>query len=424
MAEIPDAAGIRRAPLYNSPRLRVIMADHDLRALIGTTPGNVGYLADHIGWAQQSYSDVESFAILSFEPSESVDVVLTRQDNTYYAAFGGTGGRVGSYGGAPALRLPDGTAALTEEEIRYLALHESGQRHRSGAEAVAAALRERGITSGRIGMDTGGCSAASLAALRELLPGCEFLPAGEAFLMARLVKTPAELGRMRDAALLNEMAVDAALVNARSGVSERAVAATWRAEVARGGGSWHWFHIGSGRRSAFIFPATDKTLSAGDVVIIDGGLRLGNYFSDIGLCLVIGEPPQDIRRNWEIVYSAFADGLERIRAGVTAPEIFDAIVAGMRARGWDDFTPPHVGHTIGIEPREFPYTLGPARSYSNPFLPDTSAIPLPASSVINVEIPVGELGVCGYQIEKTLVVTPDGYEELIPQERDIRVLDV
>ena len=419
-----DRAGAtRRTVLYNGPRLRAIMADHDLRALIGTTPENVGYLADHVGWAQQTYRDVESFVILSFEPSESVDVVLTRQDNTYYATFGGTGGRVESYGGAPALRLPDGGAALTEEEVRYLALHESGRRNRSGADAVAAALRERGITSGRVGVDPVGCSAATLAALSDLLPSCEFLPAGDAFLMARLVKTTAELERMRDAALLNETAMDAALANAGAGVSEREIAATWRAEVARGGASWQWFHIGSGRRSAFIFPPTDKTLAAGDVAVIDAGLRLGNYFSDIGLCLVVGEPSERVRKNWEIVYQAFADGLERIRAGVTAPEIFDAIVAGMRARGWDDFSPPHVGHTIGIEPREFPYTLSPARSYSNPFLPDTSAIPLPASSVINVEIPVGELGVGGYQIEKTLVITPDGYEELVPQPRNIRVLD-
>jgi Xaa-Pro dipeptidase len=423
VAEDRDAAATRRAVLYNGPRLRVIMADHNLRALIGTTPENVGYLADHVGWAQQSYRDVESFAILSFEPSESVDVVLTRQDNTYYATFGGTGGHVESYGGAPALRLPDDTAALTEEEIRYLALHQSGGRNRSGAEAVAAALSNRGITSGRIGVDTGGCSAATLAALRELLPGCELLPAGEAFLMARLVKTTAELGRMRDALLLNEVAVDAALANARPGVPEREIAATWRAEVARGGASWQWFHFGSGRRSAFIFPPSGKTLAAGEVIVIDAGLRLGNYFSDTGLCVVIGEPSSGIRKDWEIVLQAFADGLERIREGVTAPEIFDVIVAGMRARGWDDFAPPHVGHTIGIEPREFPYTLGPARFYSNPFLPGTSAIPLPAGSVINVEIPVGELGKGGYQIEKTLVVTPAGYEELAPQGRDIRILD-
>lgn len=53
MAE--DRAGAtRRSALHNGPRLRAIMADHDLRALIGTTPENVGYLADHVGWAQRT----------------------------------------------------------------------------------------------------------------------------------------------------------------------------------------------------------------------------------------------------------------------------------------------------------------------------------------------------------------------------------
>jgi len=44
--------------------------------------------------------------------------------------------------------------------------------------------------------------------------------------------------------------------------------------------------------------------------------------------------------------------------------------------------------------------------------------------VINVEVPYYEIGYGGFQIEYTLLVTPSGYELLIPAERKLLVTDL
>jgi Xaa-Pro aminopeptidase len=398
------------------------MAEHDLVALVAATPDNVGYLTGHHGWAQQVYRGLESFGVLTAGTPDEADLVCTRQDNTYYAGHPGNAARLFSYGGTPALVVPDGYVPATAEEAVYLDLHRSAAQHRSAADALVAALTGRSVRSGRVGVDMRGCSEATRAQLAAALPGCTFVDASDLFFMIRLVKTPAELDRMRAAAQLNEDALGVALADLKPGATEAQVAALWRAEVARAGGTWLWFHFGSGTRSSFIFPPSPRRLESGDLFVIDSGLVHDNYFADTGICGSIGEPGERARREWAIVESAFARGLAQVREGVTAQEIYDAVVAGFHEQGWASFRPPHVGHTIGAEAREFPYTLSPESRFNRPFLPPTSEIPLPANATINVEIPVGELGYGGYQIEKTLVVTPDGYEELIDQPRGMLVV--
>jgi len=78
-----------------------------------------------------------------------------------------------------------------------------------------------------------------------------------------------------------------------------------------------------------------------------------------------------------------------------------------------------VGHTIGIEAREFPFELGAPKRLSSPFLPETTDIPLEEKMVINVEIALVELGFGGIQIEHTLVLKSGGFEFIVPQEREL-----
>ncbi|MFQ5693875.1 MAG: aminopeptidase P family N-terminal domain-containing protein, partial [Nitrospinota bacterium] len=205
---------------YNKARILELMREHDLTAIIGTTLENVTYLTGHVGWAQRVYRARKCHALLTSDPGAGTDLIMNRADNTYYAAYGGHAENVYCYGGQAYHVTPEGYEPGDEEFRRYLELHESGGRHKTLLDALLAALKNRGVTRGRIALDEEGCTEALFAALREKLPACEFLPGSGLFLMARLVKTDEELDRLRAAARVNEDAIAEVFGFVREGVSE------------------------------------------------------------------------------------------------------------------------------------------------------------------------------------------------------------
>ena len=78
-----------------------------------------------------------------------------------------------------------------------------------------------------------------------------------------------------------------------------------------------------------------------------------------------------------------------------------------------------VGHTIGIEAREFPFEFTAPKKLSSAFLPETSDVPLQENMVINVEVALVELGMGGIQIEHTLRIKKNGFEFMTAEPRDL-----
>ncbi len=408
--------------LLNKERALALMKEHGVAAMIGTTHENVTYLTGHVGWAQRVYRARKSCALMTGEPAAGTDLIMNRADNSYYAAYGGFAERVYVYGGQAYHIEPEGFVPGDGEMKRYLELHESGGRHKTILDALLAALQARGLRGGRVALDEEGCPPALFDALREKLPGCEFLPGSGLFLMIRLVKTAEELERLRQAARVNEEAIGEVFRFLRAGVAEEEAARVWRQAVARPGGMWHWFHFNSGPRSVFIFPPTGRKLQRGDLFMFDAGLFYQNYNADTGACGSIGEPSARAKREWKAIEEGFHEALEVIRAGCTGGQIYRALLKGIQSR-FPEFDAPFAGHTIGLEAREFPFILAEETRHSQPFLPPTSEIPLPTDSVINVEAPIGTFGFGGYQIEYSVVVKENGWEPLIPQDRRFRIIE-
>ena len=107
---------------------------------------------------------------------------------------------------------------------------------------------------------------------------------------------------------------------------------------------------------------------------------------------------------------------------MTVSTLYAAAVEAVRQNGLPDYDGTFAGHTIGLEAREFPYTVGPTEKLNDHFLPPTSDIPLEVGTVLNLEVPCGVFGTGGMQIEYSLIVTASGYEFLVPQERHLEVV--
>ncbi|MGH7888171.1 MAG: M24 family metallopeptidase, partial [Candidatus Binatia bacterium] len=101
--------------------------------------------------------------------------------------------------------------------------------------------------------------------------------------------------------------------------------------------------------------------------------------------------------------------------------VLDGLNRGIKAGGVDQHK-DFVGHTIGIEAREFPFEFAAPKKLSSPFLPDSTDVPLQEKMMINVEVALIEMGYGGIQIEHTLLVTKDGFEFITAGKRELLVV--
>ncbi len=122
--------------LLNKDRALALMEEHDLAAIVGATLENVTYLTGHVGWAQRVYRSLQSYALMTSDPGAGTDLIMTRSDNTYYAAYGGYAENVYSYGGKSALIIPEGFTPPDDEQLAYLELYDSGCRYKHILDAL------------------------------------------------------------------------------------------------------------------------------------------------------------------------------------------------------------------------------------------------------------------------------------------------
>ncbi|MDP6278875.1 MAG: Xaa-Pro peptidase family protein [Nitrospinota bacterium] len=401
--------------LFNRERALEFMTEFGLDALLATTRHNVLYLSGFQGWAQYTYGDAttETFAIFFRDTGVAPALIVSRQDETYYSATGSWIEDVRGYGPRSALDIEPGEQGATDEERNYLSLiGEGAPREANSVDALVRVLSERGISTGNIAIDNEGIRPASRASLEAAFPDISFHDGANLFRLIRLQKTAEEVERLRAAATLNEEALSAFHAELAVGKTEREIASHYYRIVAAGGGKWSWFHLGGGRRSASIFPPSERPFQADDGFFFDAGMRLEHYCGDVGCCGSFGEPGVERKAQWDAIQAGLKEAFETIRAGVKPSEIFRAAVAGARKAGLPNYNGAFCGHTIGIEARELPYTLSEPTPLTDPFLPESSDIPLPAGAVLSVELPSGKFGEGGVHAEYTVLVTETGMEHL------------
>ena len=406
--------------LLHRERAIDLMRRHNIDVLLATTPENVTYLTGHIGRRQYSCVSPLSFGVFTLSDG-AIDLVVGGTDLSYYASRPGFANVVRGYGALPGLAVEPGYTPVGEEARRFFEFLGSERRSPTAMDARAAAARERGLVGARLAVDQPAGSPL-LGLLSEQCGGSTILPAINLFRMIRLVKTSAELECMRRAAELNEHAIACLSDELHQGTRELDLAALWRARVAGAGALPAWFYFGAGERSAWFVPPTNRRLEPGDMFVYDCGLVLDGYNADTGCCGSVGRPSRTDQRRFDAIFAALEDAIGLVREGAIGSEIYETLVATARRCGFPEFDSSFAGHTLGLEARDLPFVLAPRVDLHDIFLPDTSDMPLPAGTVLNVEAPMGLLGHCGYHIERTILVTSDGHLDLIAQPR--RLLQV
>jgi Xaa-Pro aminopeptidase len=272
-------------------------------------------------------------------------------------------------------------------------------------EILTPILAERGLLSGRIGVDQANISFVN--AMQRHLPDLELADGDTVMQKARLVKSDVEIEIIEEACAIGDSVTQRALDETKAGRRELEVA---------GDAMQTLFYLG-GEMAHVITPfvasgehmspphrlATDKIIRNQDLCFIDIGAMWNGYFSDIGRTTIVGKPSREQQKIYTAVYEGLMAGVEKMRPGFTNQDAADAIIEKVGDHGLaDHLFSLFIGHGIGAGANEPPY-IGES-------LPGATTYDFVPNMVFAVEPLVwvpGVRGGGGVRIEDMVLITED-----------------
>jgi Xaa-Pro dipeptidase len=288
---------------------------------------------------------------------------------------------------------------LAEAEVRYWNEDESPYR------LVAQGLKDRGLSTGTLGMDESTrfvfSHGVGMAASQVRITSATPVTAG-----CRMMKSGHEIELMRLAAKVTLTAYAAAYSALREGMTqhdfEDLVAAAHRQLGFEGEAE-----IQVGEYSALPHGSiTPQVIRDGAILLMDGGCKVEGYVSDISRTFVLGKPADKMRKVFDIVHRAQTTALGAARPGVPAQEVDAAarkvITDAGYGPGYKYFT-HRLGHGMGMDGHEWPYLV---HGDTLPLRPDMTFSDEPGIYIR------GEFGV---RLEDDMHITENGAELFTPQ---------
>jgi Xaa-Pro aminopeptidase len=225
----------------------------------------------------------------------------------------------------------------------------------------------------------------------------------------RAVKDDGEVAVMREAAALIGQVFAHTLPSMKPGVSELELAGRLELNMKRLGASGPSFEtiVASGPRSAWAHARpTPKVLRKGELVVLDQGVILHGYCSDMTRTVFLGRAPQKVRRLYRAVLEAQEAARRAIRPGVTAGAVDGAARSVLRRYGLAQYFTHSTGHGLGLEIHEMP-RIGRGEAFV-----------IQKGMVLTVEPGIYLKGLGGIRIEDDVVVTDSGSMDLTTAPRE------
>jgi len=398
--------------LLNRKRAEQKMVEHNIRALVSTSPANVFYVSDLCPYGRciallPEDRNIEPAVIAPI--SGPTPIVLMSvpwiSDVRYYGEF---------YTMTRWAKEP-----LTSAERKLVEAQESWERTKEADpnKILIKLLMERGITKGRIGVDETYLPSDSpfWHEIKNELPDITAVRARDILREIRLVKSEEEVRRIQEAIRITEKAWETALEEAKQGISEWEFATIYEHTVLSERGrivsklGMYGAPIGFGRRTAFVDISlpSDYRLAKGDLIRLDGGCSYMGYRCDIGRSAVLGVPSEKLKKYYEAMFQGEQLAIDMAKPGVKASAIFNAAVEKVRRSGIPHYARHNTGHGWGVEGYD-PPTIGPKD--------DTQ---LEEGMVICFETPYYEVGWGGPIIEDAVVISKNGARFLSKFSREL-----
>jgi Xaa-Pro dipeptidase len=274
---------------------------------------------------------------------------------------------------------------------------------------IAQGLKERGIASGKLGLEEtvrfvfadGIAKAASQATIASATPvtaGC------------RMIKNAHEIASMRLAAQVTLAAYQAAYLAVKDGMTQPQLEALVQKAHERlgfpGGAD-----VQVGEFSAFPHGSVaPQVVHEGTIVLLDGGCAVEGYQSDITRTYVLGKASDKMKSVFDIVLRAQSAALAVARPGAECGSVDAAarkvVMDGGFGPDYKYFT-HRLGHGLGMDGHEWPYLVR------------GNLTKLQANMTTSNEPGIYIRGEFGIRIEDDMHITESGAELFTPQPRSL-----
>lgn len=261
--------------------------------------------------------------------------------------------------GKPLLVVAGFEEGRLRERLKFPMEIRVWQEDESPTKLAAAALADRGIRSGKMGIEET-VKFTFFDHLREAAPGFECVSADPVTIGCRAVKSAHELELMRLACEATFGVYRAVFASLQEGMSQEEIGdlvESGFAKMGLRGGALVLLGASAALPHGSMQP---QKLKEGDVVLIDGGCVVEGYESDISRTGIFGKPSEKVRRAFDIVRQAQDAALDAARAGRLSGTVDDAARAVITGAGYGPdykFFTHRLGHGMGLDGHEHPYLV-------------------------------------------------------------------
>lgn len=280
---------------------------------------------------------------------------------------------------------------------------------------IRQALRELSFKSGLVGAELGDLfhirmPLKNFTAIRESVPGVQFVDASEIFWKLRIPKSFAELQYVRQAVRITDQAYQTVFQSVQPGMTERQVFQIMAKSLMEYGANSLGSVTVCSRSSGEDLPwnshlrlYSDRTVQEGDLVWMDAGCVVNGYWSDFLRMFCVGKATPQWKAAYRFIYESVHLCIQETQPGAPISNLIARYEKKMRHSPYADLADSlklsRIGHSCGLELIELP---------SISFVDKTILEP---GTVLTIEPCIsGNEGF--FMLEEDVLVTETGFEIL------------
>ena len=377
--------GEKVTPMFSSEemdrrlaRLRALMAELDLEAVLFTSYHNINYYAD--------------FLYCSF--GRPYGLVVTADGQTSISA--------NIDYGQPYRRTYGDNVVFTDwQRDNYF----------RAVEQLVPGVRRLGIEFDHVTLQT-------REKLERFLPAVELVDVSAGCMRGRMIKSPEEIAVIRNGARTADIGGEAVVAAIHDGVPEYEVALAGTQAMVREIAktyphselmdTWVWFQSGINTDGAHN-PVTSRRVAKGDILSLNCFPMIQGYYTALERTLFFDHCDEASLRYWEINVEVHERGLELIKPGARCCDIAAELNEIYRGHGVLEHRTFGYGHSFGVLSHYYGREAGLE-------LREDIETMLEPGMVVSMEpmitIPDGQPGAGGYREHDILVISADGADNI------------
>lgn len=208
----------------------------------------------------------------------------------------------------------------------------------------------------KIGFDSRHLNVSQYENLEKSAADLKFIKADHLVERLREIKDAGEIQKIRQALKIHGQALRFLKKIIKPGTSEKKVFQRLEDFVRERGVGFSFSPIiASGPNSCYPHAKiTDRKFRRNELVLVDIGIDVEGYKSDLTRIFFLGRIPQPVERAYTYVRGAQQEAIRKIRAGIAASEVDRAARHYLKRHKLDKFFGHALGHGVGLEIHESP----------------------------------------------------------------------